>query len=245
MQVRLGDVDATRVFRTKKERALFSYLVVELNRIHARETLAEIFWPERPNGYARTNLRQALSGIRRSILLGETAPPFLHISDEFVQFNAKSNYTLDCKNFDTLMYEIKEHKHQTIGSCEVCALKLQAVLDIYRGEFLEELSVPDSYGFEEWVMFQREHYFRQLLTSLQHVITYHQNHGDFKKAQEYAFRQVNLAPLEESAHRQLMTLLVQEGRRSAALEQYYVCRRIWIVSLGLILTLKPLRFTKE
>jgi diguanylate cyclase (GGDEF)-like protein len=81
-------------------------------------------------------------------------------------------------------------------------------------------------------MFQREHYFRQLLTSLQHLITYHQNQGDFKKAQEYAFRQVTLAPLEENAHRQLMTLLVHEGRRSAALEQYETCRRILENELG-------------
>jgi len=232
VQIRLGDIDITRTFRTKKERALFSYLAVESKRIHSRETLAEIFWPERPNGYARTNLRQALSGIRRSILVQETAPPFIRISDEFVQFNSKSPYVLDCESFDQLMHDVKEHRHKMIGSCGICASNLQTVLDIYQGEFLEELSVPDSYGFEEWVMFQREHYFRQLLTSLQNVITYHQNLGDFIKAQEYAFRQVSLAPLEENAHRQLMTLLVQEGRRSAALEQYEVCRRVLENELG-------------
>jgi diguanylate cyclase (GGDEF)-like protein len=81
-------------------------------------------------------------------------------------------------------------------------------------------------------MFQREHYFRQLLTLLQHMISYHQTVGDYKKAQEFAFRQVNLAPLEESAHRQLMMLLVQEGRRSAALEQYHTCRKILENELG-------------
>lgn len=232
MRVQLGDIDVTREFRTKKERALFSYLAVESKRIHAREALAEFFWPERPNGYARTNLRQALSGIRRSILLQETAPPFLHISDEFVQFNSKSHYSLDCDVFDRMMREVKHHNHESVGSCDICASKLLNVLDVYRGEFLEELSVPDSYVFEEWVMFQREHYFRQLLTLLQHLITYHQNISDYKKAQEFAFRQVNLAPLEESAHRQLMTLLVQEGRRSAALEQYHTCRKILENELG-------------
>ena len=232
MKVELGDSDVTLGFRTKKERALFSYLAVESQRIHSREVLAEMFWPGRPDGYARTNLRQALTGIRHSILLQETSPPFIHISDEFVQFNTKSQFLLDCIQFDKLLKDAKDHNHKEIVFCDICASKLTEALHIYRGEFLEELSIPGSNVFEEWVMFQREHYFRLLLTSLQYLINHHQNLGDLKKAQEYAFKQVSLAPLEESAHRQLMTILVYDDRRSAALEQYEICRNVLENELG-------------
>jgi DNA-binding SARP family transcriptional activator len=38
-----------------------------------------MFWDEKPEGYARTNLRQAISGIRRAIQNQENEPPFLSI----------------------------------------------------------------------------------------------------------------------------------------------------------------------
>ena len=54
-------------FRTRKERALLAYLATNAGRIQQRENLAELLWPERPEGYARTNLRQALYGLRRAL----------------------------------------------------------------------------------------------------------------------------------------------------------------------------------
>lgn len=60
--------DRSGDFRTKKERALLAYLIVKSEISHQRETLGEMFWPGKPEGYARTNLRQALLGIRRVIL---------------------------------------------------------------------------------------------------------------------------------------------------------------------------------
>ena len=49
--------------------------------------------------------------------------------------------------------------------------------------------------FQEWVLFQREHYFRHLLTALHILIKYYQEQGKIKKALDYAYRQANMAPL--------------------------------------------------
>ncbi len=232
MQVRFKGEDALKAFRTKKERALMAYLVVETDRSHSRESLAEIFWPDRPMGYARTNLRQALSGVRGAIIDRETAPGFLKVSDETIQFNPRSPYELDCRRFDQLLEATRQHAHESLGTCESCAHKLEVAVSLYQGDFLEEFSIPDSVVFEEWVIIHREHYFRQLLTTLNQLIRYHQGVGNTKKAKDFARQQVNLAPLEESAHRQLMMLLAREGRRSAAMEQYQNCRRILEEELG-------------
>ncbi len=64
-QVRLDGQLVTRKFRTNKERALFAYLVVESERPHTRDALAELLWPGRGVSLSRTNLRQALSGVRK------------------------------------------------------------------------------------------------------------------------------------------------------------------------------------
>ena len=213
-------------FRTKKERALLAYLAIESNRPHQREALAEMFWPDKPEGYARTNLRQALSGIRQAVQNQKTHPSFLLVSDEFVQVNPKSHIEIDCKIFDQIFEDISSHQHQSADSCPNCIELLNELIKLYRGDFLDECLLSNTFVFQEWVLFQREHYFRRLLTSIHYLIKHFQNSGDIKTALEYAYRQANLAPLEESAHRQLMLLLAMDGRRSAAMEQYQTCCRI-------------------
>jgi DNA-binding SARP family transcriptional activator len=61
-QVRLTDQFVTNQLRTEKERLLLAYLAVERHQVHSRTALAELFWPDRQEPIARTNLRQALMG---------------------------------------------------------------------------------------------------------------------------------------------------------------------------------------
>lgn len=218
--------DKSADFRTKKERALLAYLVVEAGQTHQREALGEMFWPGKPEGYARTNLRQALLGIRRVIQDQENPTPFLIISDDHIRVNPESSIAIDCRSFDTAFDETLVHHHVSIDTCLTCVDAISEMVDLYQGEFLEECLLPNTYAFQEWVMFRREHYFRRLLTAIHLLIKYHQENGEIKTALDYAYRQAKLAPLEESAHRQLMKLLALDGRRSAAMEQYQACCRV-------------------
>src|SRR5687768_16592392 len=86
-------------FAYDKVRALLVYLVVEADRPHRRDTLAELLWPEQPQRAARDSLRQALASLRQAIGDREARVAFLQISQAAVQFNAASNYTLDVATF--------------------------------------------------------------------------------------------------------------------------------------------------
>jgi len=226
-QVHLNQENVTLAFRTKKERALLAHLAVEANRPHRREALAELLWPERPEGYARTNLRQALLGLRRAI--GQET---LTITDEFIQFNSGPSFWLDAQVFNALVQSTLAHPHRSLEGCHECAQKLQEAIALYRGDFLEDMLVPQGQSFQEWVVFHREQHFRHLLACYRGLSDYYQNEGDYELAYKYAWQYVNLAPLEEAAHRQLMNLLTISGRRSAALEQYHACRLLLAKELG-------------
>ena len=89
--------DRSGAFRTRKELALFAYLAAEAGHTHRREALAELFWPERPEGYARTNLRQALYGLRKAMGNGDL--PYLRITDDQVEFIADYASCLDVEVF--------------------------------------------------------------------------------------------------------------------------------------------------
>ena len=65
-------------FKSNKVRALLAYLAVEAEKPHRRETLAGLFWPERPEREALGNLRYTLSDLRGAIGDRSAKPPFFH-----------------------------------------------------------------------------------------------------------------------------------------------------------------------
>src|SRR5690348_6359736 len=92
-------------FPYTKLRALLAYLAIESDRPHARETLAEMLWPDQPEEVARNNLRQSLSRLRKLIHEDLAASAHLLITHETVQFNLASHYDIDVAKFATLLTE--------------------------------------------------------------------------------------------------------------------------------------------
>jgi molecular chaperone HtpG len=228
----MDNQNITDTLRTAKERALLSYLTVESDRSHTREVLAELLWPEKPEGVARTNLRQALLGVRRAIGDRDLTKPYLNVDDETIQFNRNQPYWIDTDAFNTHIQNTFTHTHKSLETCLYCAQHLQAAVDLYRGDFMEGSLLLDSPGFQEWVIFHREQYLRYLLSALQTLCDYFRLVGKFELAHKYAYRLVSLDPLDESAHRRLMVVLAMSGKRAAALEQFLTCRRILQSELG-------------
>jgi diguanylate cyclase (GGDEF)-like protein len=232
-QVRLDDELVTARFRTEKERALLAFLAIESGRAHSREMLAELLWPERPEGVARTNLRQALLGVRRAISDHQASPPYLLVSDISLQFNLGAQYWLDCEAFETRIQSAAQHPHPGGPLCPACAQRYAGAVDLYRGDFLSESLLRDNQAFQEWVTFRQEGYQRRFLEALSQLSRHYQELGDYDRACSFSRRQVNLDPLDEGAHRQLMRALALSGHRSAALAQYRKLTALLEAELGL------------
>jgi len=79
---------------------------------------------------------------------------------------------------------------------------------------------------------ERERLRRMVIEALQELATAYIAHGEYAAGIEVTNRLLALEPWQEEAHRQLMTLLVRSGQRSAALAQYETCRRILAEELG-------------
>lgn len=223
--VQLAGLDVTDLLRTKKERAILAFLAQESDRAHMRQTVAEFFWPDRPENYARMNLRQALLGIRRMFGNEDTASDFLFATEETVQVEAK-NMWLDTDAFTNNLMATHSHSHAHLQTCPECLSALEETVRMYRGDFLEDLLLNDLTGFQEWVFFNRERNFRYLLDALHTLTEIYFKKGDYETTYKHAWRYVSLAPLEEAAHRMLMRVFALTGRRSAALQQYQLCKSL-------------------
>lgn len=169
-----------------------------------------LLWPEMPLPSGQDNLRQTLYQLRKAIpevpvKAGEESVPFLLATRQTVQLNPEAAYDLDVAAFSQWL-----NGQPTLEALE------QAV-NLYRGDFLADLYLPDSNEFETWATNQRTALCRQALDALDRLSDTFHEQGIYDKAETYTRRQIELDSLRESAHRQLIAIMAQNGRRGEAL----------------------------
>jgi len=235
-------------FATDKTRALLCYLAVESDCAHRREVLAGLLWPDQPEGKARKNLRQTLLFLRQAIEIGDEGDPptyFLHVTRGTIQFNVDSDYWLDTAAFSDLIAANQKHHHRRLLACQSCRQRLIDAVELYRGSFLERFFLRDSAAFEEWALVKREWFHQQAVRALNQLAGYFERRGDYVRAHQYAWRQVEMEPWREEAHRQLMRLLALSGQRSAALAQFETCRHMLDKELGVEPTIETISLYEQ
>ena len=212
-------------FETIKARALLAYLAAEAGSPHRREALAEMLWPDRPEGAARANLRHTLRALRLAIGDHQAQPPFLHTTRQAIALNPDADCWVDTHDFARSLAGVERREGPE-------AEALEQALSLYRGAFLEDLSLPDAALFEEWRILRREQLQRQVLDLLSRLVAGYERQGEYQRALAHAWRKVDLEPWDETAHRQVMRLLARSGRRAEALGQYEACRKVLANELG-------------
>jgi DNA-binding SARP family transcriptional activator len=163
-------------FDSNKVRALLVYLAVEAARPHSREVLAELLWPGLPQGAALSKLRFSLSNLRATIGDRTAQPPFLLITNETLQFNTASDFSLDTRAF----WEGTEPRQAP--DIET----LQQAVELYRGAFMEGFAAGDSAALEEWIAFKRELFSRRMINALRQLAGHFEACGAYEQAGQYA-----------------------------------------------------------
>jgi DNA-binding SARP family transcriptional activator len=104
---------------------------------------------------------------------------------------------------------------------------LADTIGLYRGAFLEDVSLASSPEFELWLLNERSRYQRLYERALEVLVARLSAQGKFAPALVWAQELVRSNPLLEEAHARLMWLYARTSQREAALLQYQHCRR-WL-----------------
>ncbi len=219
-------------FRYDKVRALLALLSLEPGRSFRRDELAGFFWPDSSEETARTNLRQALANLRESLCDAEAKSPCLLVSRESIQWNASAEVDVDVLSFTRLLQACESHSHRRSIDCAPCARRRTEALQLYRGDLLQGFFLPDSASFDEWVTMRRESLRSQAAATFHSLAEYHERRGEYGLAEAVVRRELELEPWDEESHRQLMRLLYLSDKRSQALAQYELCRKMLCEELG-------------
>lgn len=214
-----------RSFRTDKMRALLTYLVLEPPHSHRRERLAALLWPESDHKNALYNLRLTLHRLRQA--LREALPDsdaIFTITRGGVEFHPEAVQS-DADRFQQLLATSAAHPHSSLADCESCIEHLQQAVDLYHGELLAGMGIPDAPAFEEWLLLRRETLQHLMLSALHQLVAAYEARGNHERALEYARRKLNQDLSLEESHVQVIRILAQLGHVGQALIQYERCRQ--------------------
>lgn len=219
-------------FATDHGRALLSYLAIEADRPHTRIYLAYMLWPDQPEAQALNNLRQTLTRLRQALSKASENGVALSITTRTLQLNSHA-IALDVQQFRQLLAECKTHPHSNIEQCGDCIPKLERAVKLYKGEFLQGLSLRHSQPFTEWASYVREELHQQMIFALQTLAQHHESRGAYTEARAVLARLLAMEPWQEEAHLQLIRVFAKSGQRTAAILQYETCRRVLQEELGI------------
>jgi DNA-binding SARP family transcriptional activator len=217
MRVSLG----TEPVEDKMHRAvkgLFAYLVL-FRRVHAREVLLGLFWGDYSEVRARKCLNTALWRMRK-VLEPEGVPRGAYLittSTGKVGFNRQTSYSLDTEDFENHTQKALVKPFDALTAEE--AHTLENAIKLYSGDLLEGF-------YDDWILRERERLYSLELRGLAHLLKYYRHHKYHEKALACGQKILDLDPLREEIHREMMRLHAANRQRALAIRQYENCCRI-------------------
>lgn len=193
-------------FTSKKARALLGYLASKAGHSVSRVDLARLLWERHDEQQALTNLRQTLSVLNNQ--LSEICPGLI-IRD-------LGNLTLDADLFVTEIQQIQAASQSNDRN------ELEAVAELFRGEFLEGLSFHEE-RLNSWVDQQRQAYEIRQVETRKALLAQQIEAKDYSAAASNGRKLAELDPVDEENHQQLMSIYSALGQRHRILRQYQQC----------------------
>ncbi|MES2459243.1 MAG: BTAD domain-containing putative transcriptional regulator, partial [Armatimonadota bacterium] len=204
------DAEVVARFRSQKIGALLAYLALFPRRPHTREELADLLWPDSEPETARTNLRTALSSLRRQL-----EPPGIPAGTVLVS-SGSGDISLNPSLIETDVAQfeevIKRATRPALPRDEYLRL-LEEAVSLYGGPLLPGV-------YETWATTERDRLASAYLDALRRLVAHHEQAGNPEIALGFARRSVTADPLAEDAHADVIRLLQAVGDRAGARRQF-------------------------
>lgn len=222
--VRLSGTPVTG-FESQKVRALLAYLACNGSKPVSRELLASLLWAGKSPDTSRRNLRQALHNLRSACAAVEPETPVIQVRRRDLEIDPELDLFLDVREFE-------QGIERSYANALPDTANLALAARLYAGDFLAGFFIKDSPPFEEWMILEQERLREAAIEAYRVLLQVHLGTGEHRLGIDYARRLLALDPLSEEAHRQLMHLYHQAGRRGPALALYDKLRNMLNSELG-------------
>jgi DNA-binding SARP family transcriptional activator len=215
----------------KLQRALLFYLAARGGPV-GREELIGLFWPEEDDVESRRHLREALSKLRaslpdRSLLVTNTHQVSLDFHKVYV----------DVLEFRTLLgqagavpWEIPSQRPLP----ETLAQALEKALRLWRSpRFMDGANLPDSLDLENWHSMTHQELEIQYQRLAGRLADHALARGELETALKWLLLMLQVDPIDEQLNGRVLHLLVDMGRRTAAINFFNHLKDIYQRDLNL------------
>jgi DNA-binding SARP family transcriptional activator len=205
----LRDGGEVKLPPSRKTRALLAYLSLNQRRFR-RDFLCDLLWeiPDDPRG----SLRWSLSKLRR--LIDDEDRQRIIADRTHVEIDT-SDADIDATRLCSLAGN---------GLTDASTESLEDAADLYRGNFLEGLDLPNFHDFHAWCIAEREQVARAQVALLRELVS--RLGGEPERALPYARTLVSISPYDEELRAGLIRLLVALGRTDEAEQHYQLGQRM-------------------
>lgn len=191
--------DGAPVDLPAKAAAVLGYLALGAGP-QPRERILGLLWGESAEDAARKNLRNTLWAIRRELGSEAVVAAGDRLAlDSDLQVDARMLLSASTADPRTLV-------------------------DLYRGPFLDGVTIPDAPDFELWLIAARERLSEAFFSQMTAALARLGGEGVWREVVELARAALVHDPLHEGLNRSLMAALMNVGERSEALRQYETLR---------------------
>jgi DNA-binding SARP family transcriptional activator len=184
------------------------------------DELIEAFWPDKPAAAGRRSLQVVVSAARGVLDVPGAESSRLVAGDRSYRLSLRPGDSVDADEFERAAAAALDMSGAGRGAALVSAAALWA------GEPLPEERYTD------WAVPWRRRLSDRYAELLAALIDFHADVGDLAATADVARRLVDLDPVNEAAHRQLIVTYARAGQRGHALRQCLACRRALVDELG-------------
>lgn len=194
---------------------LLLYMLLNRHRYQRREALATLFWGESNDTRARRCLNSALWRLRHEL---DGVPELLASNQQGdVRLMLHDEDRLDIAEFEIITRSNLMRAPEALESAELASLEHAVAL--YQGDLAESC-------YYDWVLPERERLRALYLDALSLLLRANIRQHAYPNAIATAHQLLQVDPLREDVHRDLMRLYSATDQRGRALQQFHICRQL-------------------
>ena len=209
--------------RSQKLRSVLAYFMIHRNRVVSREELLERFWSDDRSGNPNSALKTLIFRLRAMLaqLLGDTMQPLLSRQGGY-QWNEALLCKFDIDELELLCRTLED----TNLPAQVRLEQLERIFQLYRGEFLDELS------FDLWSVPLRSHYHNMYLERMKEYTALLESRREFASIFRICHKVIEIDKLDETLHACYMRAMIALGKDQMAAEHYQRVTELLKTTLG-------------
>lgn len=189
---------------------------------HSREALCYYFWPDISDATAKRRFTRLVYDLRSNL----PCPNIVILDPETIHLN-QTLVSTDLQAFE------QTHKSKVTNPDELQPL-LSNAINLYRGDFLQGVSLTESSEYELWLTESRQLWANRFLAMLQQLIEMEIAAGRYWAAIENLLHYLHFDELNENIHRLLMLQYLAIGNRLAAIRQFERCADLLWREIGVL-----------